>query len=49
VLQVLRQVWNIADHIEPLGQLGRLEFIIACKLIALEQNGVTAGAEHLYE
>ena len=47
--QVLRHVWNIADHIEPLGQLGRIEFIIACKLIALEQHGRTAAPEHLYE
>eukprot|EP00038_Savillea_parva_P029234 m.69696 g.69696 ORF g.69696 m.69696 type:complete len:1225 (+) comp8601_c0_seq1:40-3714(+) len=36
----LKKIWNVADHIPPLGQLCKLEFVIASKLIALQQNGM---------
>jgi hypothetical protein len=46
--KLLKKIWNLADHIPPLGQLNKLEFTMACKLIALKQNGVDASPNHLY-
>ena len=32
-------IWELSDTIPPEGQLNKREFLTACKLIALRQNG----------
>eukprot|EP00039_Didymoeca_costata_P007885 m.104836 g.104836 ORF g.104836 m.104836 type:complete len:1742 (-) comp13860_c1_seq2:37-5262(-) len=44
---MLRAIWEEADSNEPLGQLNRAEFFIACKLISLRQAKIEPVAANL--
>jgi len=39
-LDTLKEIWEVCDVVEPLGQLTKLEFFNALKLVALSQAGM---------
>lgn len=45
--KALRRIWDLCDITPPHGELTKDEFMIACKLIGLAQDGIEASLENL--